>query len=69
MIINTSNRVVELRAFDTPPFPLDFRHAMCTFPVIDKMKAAVNAALHANIVKEIHSIVAHVSTKKTATYL
>jgi hypothetical protein len=69
MIINTSDRVAELRAFDTPPFPLNFCHAMCTIPVIDKKIAAANAAIHADIVKEIDSIVAHVGTKTTATDL
>jgi hypothetical protein len=69
MAINTSNRVAELRAFDTPPFPLNFHHAMCTIPVIDKKKAAANTALHANIVKEIDSIVAHVSNTTTVIYL
>jgi hypothetical protein len=69
MVIDTSDRVAKLRAFDTPPFPLDFRCAICAIPVIDKKKAIANAALHANIVKEIDSIVAHVSTKTTATYL
>ncbi len=69
MIINTSDRMAKLHAFDMPPFLLDFRCAMCANPVIDKKKAAANAVLHANIVKEIGSIVAHVSTKTTATYL
>ncbi len=69
MFINTSDCMAELCAFDMPPFPLNFRCAMCTIPVIDKKKAAVNATLHANIVKEIDCIVAHISTKMTATYL
>jgi hypothetical protein len=69
MIINTYNGVAELRAFDSPSFPLNFHCAMGVIPVIDKKYAAANAALHAGIVKEINSIVAHVSTKTTATYL
>ncbi len=69
MVIDTSNHIAEVRAFDTPPFPLDFRCTMCTIPFIDKKKAAANAALYANIVKEINSIGTHVSTKTTATYL
>jgi hypothetical protein len=35
MVIDTSNQVAELHAFDTPPFPIDFRCAMCAIPVID----------------------------------
>ncbi len=69
MVIDTSNCILELHAFNMPPFPLDFRHAKCAIPVIDEKKAAANAALHANIVEEINSIVAHVSNKTTATYL
>jgi hypothetical protein len=42
---------------------------MCTIPVIDEKKAAGNAALHADIVKKIDSIIPHDSTKTTATYL
>jgi hypothetical protein len=42
---------------------------MCAIPVIDKKKAAANAALLVNIVKEINSIAAHICTKTTATYL
>jgi hypothetical protein len=56
MIIDTSDHIAELRAFDTPPFPLGFHCAMCAIPVIDKKKATANAALHADIVKEIDSI-------------
>jgi hypothetical protein len=69
MIIDTSNRVANLPAFDTPPFPLNFCRAMCAIPVIDEKKAAANAALHANIVKEIDSVAAHIGTKTTATDL
>jgi hypothetical protein len=60
MIIDTFDHVAELRAFDMP---------MCTIPVIDEKKAIANAVLHANIIKEIDSIVAHVGIKTTATNL
>jgi hypothetical protein len=69
MVIDTSNRVAELHAFDMPPFRLDIHHSMCAISVIDEKKAAANAALHANIIKEINSIVTHISNKTTATYL
>jgi hypothetical protein len=68
-VINTSNCLAEFCDVDTPPFPLDFRCAMCAIPVIDKKKAAANAALHAAIVNKINSIVTHVCNKMTATYL
>ena len=59
MVIDTADQVTEMRAFDTPPFPIDFRRAMCVIPVIDKAAAAANTALHANIVAEIQAIEAH----------
>jgi hypothetical protein len=46
MIINTSDQVAEMRAFDTPPFPINFCRAICAVPVIDKALVAANAALY-----------------------
>ena len=63
MVIDTADQVAEMRAFDTPPFPIDFRRAMCAVPVIDEAEAANNAALHADIVAEIEAIEAHVYKK------
>ncbi len=63
MVIDTSNRMAELRALDTPSFPLDFCHAMCAIPVINMKKAAANTALHANIVKQVDSIIAQILTR------
>jgi len=63
MVIDTADQVVEMRAFDTPPFPIDFRRAMCAIPVIDEAAAAANAALHADIVAEIEAIKAHIYKK------
>jgi hypothetical protein len=48
-----------MHAFDTPPFPINIRHAMCVVPIIDEEGAIANAALHANIIKEIENIEAH----------
>jgi hypothetical protein len=36
VIIDTSDQVAELQAFDTPPFPINFRRAMCAILVVDK---------------------------------
>ncbi len=69
MIIDTSDYVAKLRAFDTPQFPLDLCCAICGIPVIDEKKATAMAALHVNIVKDVNSIVAHVGTKTIATDL
>ena len=63
MVINTADQVAEMRSFDTPPFPIDFRRAMCAVPVIDEAAAAANAALHADVVAEIEAIEAHVYKK------
>jgi hypothetical protein len=69
MVIDTSNRVAELQAFNAPPFPLDFCRALCAIAVINKKKATAHAALHVNIIEEVNAIVAHVTNKMTATYL
>jgi hypothetical protein len=69
MIIDTSDQVAELQAFDTPPSPTDFCRAMCTIPVINKARAAANAVQHANIVREVESLEAYIATKKGNAYL
>jgi hypothetical protein len=58
IVISTANKVAiaEMHAFDTPPFPINFCLAMCTFPIVDKEKAAANATLHADIIKEIKNM-------------
>ncbi len=63
MVINTADQVAEMCAFDTPPFPIDFRRAMCAIPVIDEAAAAANAALHAVVVADIEAIKAHIYRK------
>jgi len=60
MVIDTADQVAEMRASDTPPFPIDFRRAMCAIPVIDEAAAAANSALHADVVAEIEAIEAHI---------
>jgi hypothetical protein len=69
MIIDTSDQVAALQAFDTPPFPIDFHCAMCTIPAINKVIAAANAAQHVNIVREVESLEAYIATKKGIAYL
>ncbi len=56
MVIDTSNQVAELHAFDMPLFPIDFCCTMYAIPVIDNAAAATNAALHADIVREMEKL-------------
>ncbi len=63
MVIDTSDQVAELRVFNTPPFPINFCCMMCTIPVIEDTATIANAALHANIVKEIKNIKEHIYKK------
>jgi hypothetical protein len=42
---------------------------MCSAPVISKERAATNAALHANTIKEIDSVVAHITARGNPSYL
>jgi hypothetical protein len=60
MVIDTSDQVAELRAFNMPPFPINFCCTMWAIPVIDDANVATNAALHAGIVKEIEKIKEHI---------
>jgi hypothetical protein len=69
MVINTSDQVAKLCAFITPPFPVNFCRSMCAIPVTDDTAAAANAALHANIVKEIKKIKEHTYEKNDAFLL
>ncbi len=69
MVIDTSNPVTKLHAFDMPPFPINLCCVMCAIPVIDDAAAAANAALHANIVKEIKLIKEHIYKKNDALLL
>jgi hypothetical protein len=59
MVIDTLDQVAECPAFDTPPFPIDFRRAMCAVP-------AVNAH-YQEIIKEIENI-ERVFVAKTAAF-
>jgi hypothetical protein len=56
MVIDTAVQVAKMCAFDTPPFSINFRHAMCTIPIDDEERVAAKAALHADIINEIKNI-------------
>ena len=34
MVIDASDQVADMHALDMPPFPIDFRRAMCTVPAL-----------------------------------
>ncbi len=67
MVLDASDQVVELRALDTPPFALDFCHAMCTLPPVSSPPDAGTATRYADIIKEVNRIEALYSTDPAAT--
>jgi hypothetical protein len=68
MIIDMSDQLAELQAFDTPPFLIDFHHAMCAIPVINKARAAANTVQHVNILREVEALEAYITKKMGTAY-
>ena len=59
MIIDASDQVADLRALDTPAFPIDFRRAMCTIPAIEQTQSPPpQSAQYANVIKAVDDILA-----------
>jgi hypothetical protein len=58
MIINASDHVVDMRALDTPSFPLEYRHAAVHVPILEEDSAArVNMSYaHTTLIKEIKNL-------------
>jgi hypothetical protein len=58
MIINASNRVVDMHALDTPPFPLEYHRAAVHVPILeeDSTASAHMSDAHANLIKEIEEL-------------
>ena len=56
MVLDASDQVAELHALDTPPFALDFHHAMCTVPPISGPPDKGIAACYASIINEVDRI-------------
>ena len=56
MVIDAADMVAELKALDTPPFDIEFRHAMCAVPPVDPARARANAAFYADIIREVENI-------------
>jgi hypothetical protein len=63
MVLNAADQVAELRALDTPPFPLDFRHAMCTVPAVGSPPDEDSAIRHAKVINKVNGIEALYSNK------
>jgi hypothetical protein len=58
MIIDASDHVVDMRALDTPPFPLEYHHAAVHLPILEEDSAASArmSNAHANLIKEIKEL-------------
>ncbi len=64
MMIDASNQHADLRALDTPPFPIDFRRAMCTTPAMPPDVAPVPTSSNcALVIKEIKRLEAFFASK------
>ena len=64
MVIDAADMVAELKALDTPPFQIDFRHAMCAVPPVDAAHTATNAVNYSEIIRKIENIEAFMIAKK-----
>jgi hypothetical protein len=63
MVLNAANQVAELCALDMPPFPLNFRRAMCTVPAIGGPPDEDSTVSHAKVIDEVNRIEALYSNK------
>jgi hypothetical protein len=58
MVIDTADNVADLRALDTPPFPIDLHHAMCTEPAVGAIPNNVTTACYTNIIAAVDRVLA-----------
>jgi hypothetical protein len=58
MIIDASDHVVDMRALDTPPFPLEYRRAAVHVPILEESSAARSnmSDAHTAMIKEIEDL-------------
>jgi hypothetical protein len=63
MVIDTADQVGDLRALDTPPFPLDLQRAMCTAPAVGSIPDNNTAVRYANIIAAVDRVMALHTTK------
>jgi hypothetical protein len=64
MIIDTADQVAELRALDSPPFPIDFRRATCHVPQLDETSMPVNAQF-VDIITEVENLENYIAQAAT----
>ncbi len=53
MVIDAADNVANLRALDTPPFPIDMRRAMCTEPAVGAILDDNTTARYANTIAAV----------------
>ncbi len=56
MIIDTTDQVAELRALDSPPFPIEYRRATVHVPLIDESAVPVNYSNYRDIIAEVDQL-------------
>jgi hypothetical protein len=63
MVIDAADQVAELRALDMPPFPLNFRRAMCTVPAVGSPPDKESAIRYAKVIAKVNKVEALFSSK------
>ena len=56
IVINAANQVADLRALNTPPFPLDLRRAMCTVPAVGGPPDDESAVRYAKVIAKVNRV-------------
>ena len=56
MIIDTTDQVAELRALDSPTFPIEYRRATVHVPLIDESAVPVNYSNYRDIIAEVDQL-------------
>jgi hypothetical protein len=56
MIIDLSDNVVDMRALDASPFPLEYRRAAVHAPIVDEAGAAHLSTAHQDLIGEIKAL-------------
>jgi hypothetical protein len=63
MVINAADQAANLCALDTPPFPLNLRHAMCTVPAVGGPPDDESAVCYTKVIAEVDRVKALYSNK------
>jgi hypothetical protein len=58
MVIDAADNVANLRALDTPPFPIDLCRAMCTEPTVGAIPDDDTTAHYANTITAVNRVLA-----------